>query len=79
MPHLAHILVLGRVAHESFLRACGLALKNHPFSHGARHQLGPWTLHDSYHCSRYNTQTGVLTTHMFETVISSIREELDVT
>ena len=79
MPHLSHILVLGRVAHESFLRACGLALKSHPFSHGARHQLGPWALHDSYHCSRYNTQTGVLTTHMFETVIRSIREELDVT
>ena len=77
MPRLSHILVLGRVAHESFLRACEQALKAHPFSHGARHQLEHWILHDSYHCSRYNTQTGVLTTEMFEAVIGTIRSELD--
>ena len=77
MPHLKHVLVLGRIAHESFLRACGLALKSHPFSHGAVHQLDGFTLHDSYHCSRYNTQTGVLTTHMFEAVIAQIRAQLD--
>ena len=52
MPNLSHVLVLGRIAHESVLRACGLALKNHPFSHTAQHRLENFTMHDSYHCSR---------------------------
>ena len=77
MPSLSHVVVLGRIAHESFLRACGLALKDHPFSHGAKHRLDHLTLHDSYHCSRYNTQTGVLTQAMFEAVFATIRQELD--
>ena len=77
MPNLSHVLVLGRIAHDSFLRTCGLALKTHPFSHGAVHPLDNFSLHDSYHCSRYNTQTGVLTPAMFEAVIAQIRRQLD--
>jgi uracil-DNA glycosylase len=76
MKNLEHVLVLGRIAHDSFLRSCGLPLKAHPFSHGAKHSINHLVLHDSYHCSRYNTQTGVLTQTMFETVIAEIRASL---
>lgn len=62
-------LALGRIAHESLLRALGLKLAAHPFGHGAEHLLDGARLFDSYHCSRYNTNTGVLTTEMFEDVV----------
>ncbi len=63
-------LALGRIAHDSLLRALGERLAAFPFSHGAEHRLtGGATLFDSYHCSRYNTNTGVLTTAMFEDVV----------
>lgn len=63
-------LALGRIAHESLLTALGERKSRFPFSHGAEHQLsGGSTLFDSYHCSRYNTNTGVLTTAMFEDVV----------
>jgi uracil-DNA glycosylase family 4 len=63
-------LALGRIAHESLLRTLGERGSRFPFSHGAEHLLGDGaTLFDSYHCSRYNTNTGVLTTAMFEAVI----------
>ncbi|HWA18559.1 MAG TPA: uracil-DNA glycosylase [Devosia sp.] len=62
-------LALGRIAHESLLRALGKKLAGHPFAHGAEHDLDEATLFDSYHCSRYNTNTGVLTTEMFEEVV----------
>jgi uracil-DNA glycosylase family 4 len=62
-------LALGRIAHESLLRALGRKLAAHPFAHGAEHALDGATLFDSYHCSRYNTNTGVLTTEMFEDVV----------
>ena len=77
MPHLTHVVALGRIAHESFLRTRGLPLKSHPFAHGAVHQLDGLSLYDSYHCSRYNTQTGVLTQAMFEQVFTTIRKALD--
>ncbi|MEG6509530.1 uracil-DNA glycosylase [Methyloligella sp. 2.7D] len=77
LPKLIAILALGRIAHDSTLRAFGLKLKDYPFGHGASHAL-PGGLHffDSYHCSRYNTNTGVLTEEMFESVFASIRETL---
>lgn len=51
----------------------GLKPKDFPFSHGAKHELGKaLTLYDSYHCSRYNTQTGRLTPQMFEAVFARI-------
>ena len=63
-------LVLGRIAHDSLLSALGEKRSAYPFGHGAEHRLSSGaTLFDSYHCSRYNTNTGVLTTAMFEDVV----------
>ena len=77
LPESAAIVALGRIAHDSVCRALGVALKAAPFGHGARHEIAGRTLFDSYHCSRYNTNTGVLTTEMFETVFSSVRAYVD--
>jgi uracil-DNA glycosylase family 4 len=64
------ILALGAIAHRSVLRASGLKPGQHRFAHGAEHALGEGrVLLDSYHCSRYNTQTRRLTTAMFEAVV----------
>jgi uracil-DNA glycosylase len=66
-------LVLGRIAHESLLGALGERRSRFPFGHGAEHRLsGGATLFDSYHCSRYNTNTGVLTEAMFEAVVARV-------
>ena len=63
-------LSLGRIAHDSLLTALGEKRSKFPFAHGAQHTLTAGaTLFDSYHCSRYNTNTGVLTTAMFEDVV----------
>ena len=73
----AVILALGRVAHDSTLDALGQRRGDHPFAHAARHQLvAGRVLHDSYHCSRYNTQTRRLTGEMFEAVFAAIRRDL---
>ncbi|MDD5241253.1 MAG: uracil-DNA glycosylase [Sulfuricella sp.] len=73
----AVILALGTVAHQAVLRALELKLKDFPFSHGAVHALpGGASLYDSYHCSRYNTQTKRLTAEMFESVFAEIRNNL---
>lgn len=72
------ILALGRVAHDAALLALGVRRAGYPFSHGARHLLPDGRrLFDSYHCSRYNTQTRRLTGQMFAQVLASIRRELD--
>lgn len=83
-PHLHAILALGRIAHESVVRAAGLRLAAVPFGHARTHALAAGSLHprdltlfDSYHCSRYNTSTGVLTTTMFEAVIAAIKLHCD--
>ncbi|MDB6086141.1 MAG: glycosylase [Gammaproteobacteria bacterium] len=74
------ILALGRIAHEAVLRAYDLAPKSHVFAHGAEHRLGDGrVLLDTYHCSRYNTQTRRLTTEMFEKVVSRARSLADAT
>ena len=73
---LQAVVCLGRIAHESVLRALDVRLKDAPFAHGARHRLGDINLYDSYHCSRYNTNTGRLTVAMFEAVFVAVREEL---
>lgn len=68
-------LALGRIAHDSLLTTLGEKRSHFPFGHGARHALGNGaTLFDSYHCSRYNTNTGVLTTEMFEDVVGRAAE-----
>jgi uracil-DNA glycosylase len=77
LPRLRAILSLGRIAHDSVLKSLGLRLAATPFAHGARHDLGRLALFDSYHCSRYNTNTGVLTPEMFQAVIADIRTWLD--
>ena len=78
MPNLRQILALGRIAHETVLRALGISLKQASFAHGAAHRLGDITITDSYHCSRYNTNTGRLTREMFFNVIGEVRQRLDV-
>jgi len=77
LPRLKAVLALGRVAHETFLGALALKRSDYRFAHGALHELpGGLTLADSYHCSRYNTNTGTLTTEMFERVFSDLRQRL---
>jgi len=68
------ILALGGVAHGAILKALGLKLRAFPFGHGNEHRLddGRWLV-DSYHCSRYNTQTRRLTTTMFRRVVRRAR------
>jgi uracil-DNA glycosylase len=77
MPNLAAIVVLGRIAHETVVAAFGERLKGFPFGHGAMHALGKVKLFSSYHCSRYNTNTGVLTPEMFQAVFAEVRRYLD--
>lgn len=81
MPRLAAIVALGKIAHDSVVRALGGKLAHAPFAHGARHDFArpdqpSLTLFDSYHCSRYNTNTGVLTKAMFEQVFEAVRGRL---
>ena len=77
LPQEAAVLVLGTVAHNAVLRALGLKAKDHAFAHGAQHALpNGLKLYDSYHCSRYNTQTRRLTEAMFHDVFRAIREYL---
>ena len=72
------LLALGGIAHKSVLMATGEKTTAHKFAHGACHRLGNGlTLFDSYHCSRYNTQTRRLTPAMFEQVFAEIRHLLD--
>jgi uracil-DNA glycosylase family 4 len=78
LPHGAAILALGGIAHQAVLRAQGLRLKDYVFGHGARHALpSGHTLFDSYHCSRYNTQTKRLTEEMFRRVFTAISAYLE--
>lgn len=68
-------LALGRIAHEAVLRAFGLKPAAFGFRHGGEHRLpSGQVLLDSYHCSRYNTNTKRLTTEMFERVVGRARE-----
>jgi len=68
------ILALGTIAHRSVVRSAGGKLSEYGFAHGAVHRLpGGRCLIDSYHCSRYNTQTRRLTPAMFEAVLATAR------
>jgi uracil-DNA glycosylase len=78
MPALRIVLALGALAHGAVLATLGEVRAHHPFRHGALHPLGNGLLlADSYHCSRYNTNTGKLTAAMFEAVFAVLRERLD--
>ncbi len=72
LPNLKVVIALGQIAHQSVVKALGGKLPKHPFGHGNVHRLhrGP-VLIDSYHCSRYNTNTGRLTAEMFESVFAA--------
>jgi uracil-DNA glycosylase family 4 len=77
-PELRVILALGLIAHKAVLMALNLKQSAYTFGHGARHQLPDGrVLVDSYHCSRYNTQTRRLTSVDFYNVFRTIRSELD--
>jgi len=90
MPKLTIILALGRIAHDSVLRTLGQRAAAFPFAHGALHRLDiagagakpqpsrrQVQLADSYHCSRYNTNTGRLTADMFRAVFTTVRQTLE--
>jgi uracil-DNA glycosylase family 4 len=77
MPKLRSIVLLGRIAHDSTVKALGLKAAAAPFAHGAVHAAGQIRLYDSYHCSRYNTNTGVLTPRMFRDVFARVRKDLE--
>lgn len=77
MRRLAAVLALGRIAHDSTLAALAVRKSAFPFAHGARHQVRPdVALFDSFHCSRYNTNTGRLTPAMFRAVLQAVRDQL---
>lgn len=76
MPNLRAIVMLGRIAHDTTLKALGMRAAQAPFGHGAEHDGGDLRLYDSYHCSRYNTNTGVLTADMFRAVFARVRQHL---
>ncbi len=74
MANLRAILALGGIAHQSIISTFSLKKKDHAFAHGARHESGALTILASYHCSRYNTNTGVLTEAMFDAVVAAAKE-----
>lgn len=76
MPRLRTVICLGLIAHNAVLRTLGHKISAFKFAHGARHDAGRGlTLLDSYHCSRYNTQTNRLTPAMFEAVFAAALAE----
>ena len=74
LPQLRALLCLGKISHDSTLRSLGARVATHPFGHETEYALegpnGPLTLVSSYHCSRYNTNTGKLTPAMFERAVA---------
>jgi uracil-DNA glycosylase family 4 len=77
LPRMKVMLALGRIAHDQTLTTLAKRKALFPFAHGARHEIAPGrVLFDSFHCSRYNTNTGRLTTAMFRSVFEAIRQEL---
>lgn len=82
MPNLKAILSLGLVSHNAVLKALGLKVSAAKFVHGASYQVpstkhqAPLTLFDSYHCSRYNINTGRLTQALFDAVVESIQKAI---
>ena len=77
LPKLTSIITLGKIAHDSTIRTLGGRLKDHPFGHAVTTDLGPYAITSSYHCSRYNTNTGRLTEEMFHSVFASVRTAID--
>lgn len=77
MTRLRVIIALGRIAHEAILAALALPQRHYPFAHAAAHELDQGlVLFDSFHCSRYNTNTRRLTPDMFAAVFAAARDRL---
>jgi len=77
LARLEAVIALGRIAHDSTLTALGCRKSHFPFGHGARHDLpAGLTLFDSFHCSRYNTNTRRLTPEMFHAVFAAVKAHL---
>lgn len=76
MERLNVILCLGGLSHGAVLTTLGVRKSLYPFRHGAIHEIDGLAVADSYHCSRYNTNTGRLTEAMFEEVFAEVRERL---
>lgn len=77
MPKLKAILCLGLISHNAVVKTLSMKLSDAKFAHGAIHDTPTGVrIYDSYHCSRYNTNTGRLTTEMFESVFAAIRDDL---
>jgi uracil-DNA glycosylase len=70
------IIALGSIAHKAVIMGLGLKQSDYKFAHGSEHRLDRGMLIDSYHCSRYNTQTRRLTTPMFEAVFERAKQIL---
>ena len=73
LPNVRVLLALGKVAHDSTLKALDARIAAHPFKHGGLYEIGKYKLVSSYHCSRYNTNTGVLTAKMFEEAVGKAK------
>lgn len=76
MPRLRAIVTLGVVSHQSTIKALEQRVSATPFKHGARYDVGRLAIFPSYHCSRYNTNTGVLTEEMFVNVFKAVKDFL---
>lgn len=76
MPRVRAIVTLGKIAHDSTVRALGGRIRDHPFGHGNTTALDRYAITSSYHCSRYNTNTGRLTEAMFHHIFDAVRKML---
>ena len=77
LPEGSVVMALGGIAHRAIVKARGLRQADYKFGHAAVHDLDAFTMLDSYHCSRYNTNTGRLTEPMFDAVFAEARALLD--
>lgn len=79
LPQLRAVVTLGTIAHQTTIRALGAPLARHPFGHNRATDIKQLRIFSSYHCSRYNTNTGVLTTQMFHNVFANVKNFLQQT
>ena len=77
LPAGAVVVALGGIAHRAIVKAMGLRQADYKFGHAALHDLGHFHVLDSYHCSRYNTNTRRLTEEMFDAIFAQVRDLLD--
>lgn len=77
LPEGSIVMALGGIAHRAIVKAVGVRQADHKFAHAALHDLQDFRVLDSYHCSRYNTNTGRLTEAMFDGIFAQARELLD--